>query len=168
MVRLLYSCLIALLALCTTTSSNAFTTTVAPLRSERPATSLAVLRDFYSTRTLQENHADNEDDDDDDDDNERMNIRQTLSFTELLQTTRTVSSLNNKKKQQHSRFVAEADLPTNFGLFRMRGYAVEPAHPVLEPCVIYAADKPPFGSSSAVPVRIHDQCLTSEVFGSLR
>ena len=158
MVRLLYSCLIALLALCTTTSSDAFTSTIASLRSERPmsATSLAVLRDYTSTRTLQENHADDE----------RMTIRQTLSFTELLQKThvRTSSSSN---KQQRSRFVAETNLPTDLGLFRMRGYAVEPAHPVLEPCVIYAADKPPFGSSS-VPVRIHDQCLTSEVFGSLR
>ena len=41
-----------------------------------------------------------------------------------------------------------------------------------EPCVIYAADKPPFGTADKmredVPVRIHDQCMTSEVFGSKR
>ena len=48
-----------------------------------------------------------------------------------------------------------------------------------EPCVIYAADKPPFGGDDGdddnnpsrgehVPIRVHDQCLTSEVFGSRR
>ena len=41
-----------------------------------------------------------------------------------------------------------------------------------EPSVIYAAEKPPFGNDGkfeqGVHVRIHDQCLTSEVFGSKR
>jgi GTP cyclohydrolase II len=48
-----------------------------------------------------------------------------------------------------------------------------------EPCVIYAADKAPFGGGSSmddddnpwrdhVPIRVHDQWLTSEVFGSCR
>ncbi|KAL3908333.1 MAG: hypothetical protein SGARI_003110 [Bacillariaceae sp.] len=41
-----------------------------------------------------------------------------------------------------------------------------------EPSVIYAADKSPFGNDGEfkenVPIRIHDQCLTSEVFRSQR
>ena len=42
----------------------------------------------------------------------------------------------------------------------------------LEPVVIYSTDKPPFGKDGKlrdnVPIRIHDQCLTSEVFRSQR
>lgn len=41
--------------------------------------------------------------------------------------------------------------------------------------MIYCTDKPPFGSekskrggAKSVPVRIHDQCFTSEVFRSKR
>jgi len=42
-----------------------------------------------------------------------------------------------------------------------------------EPCVIYCTDKNPFGKvgrneKNIVPVRIHDQCFTSEVFRSQR
>jgi len=42
----------------------------------------------------------------------------------------------------------------------------------LEPVVIYHGDHPPFGTDGKlakdIPIRIHDQCLTSEVFGSQR
>jgi hypothetical protein len=74
-------------------------------------------------------------------------------------------------------FVAETDLPTDVGKFRLRAYRTDP-DPVneftgREPTVIYAADKSPFGRDSGqlqenVPIRIHDQCLTSEVFRSQR
>lgn len=83
-------------------------------------------------------------------------------------------------------YVAETNLPTDVGHFRMRAYRInnvsrEP-HPLgagaglgSEPCVIYCTDKPPFGSKGGerggakkVPVRIHDQCFTSEVFRSQR
>jgi len=38
-----------------------------------------------------------------------------------------------------------------------------------EPCLIYCKDKPLFGGSGVeVPIRIHDQCFTSEVFRSKR
>ena len=163
------SILLALLALISTLSTSAFTPLASTLSGSaqcatRSSTSLAVLRDLRSTRT-QNPQAD---DDDDHEDDMRNNIRQTLSFAELLQKSHTTTAASSSiKKQTHSRFVAETNLPTDLGLFRMRGYALKPAHPVLEPCVIYAADKPPFGQD-AVPVRIHDQCLTSEVFGSLR
>jgi hypothetical protein len=74
-------------------------------------------------------------------------------------------------------FVAETNLPTDVGQFRLRAYRTAKSSNVFtgnEPCVIYSADKPPFGDGSngefseKVPVRIHDQCLTSEVFRSQR
>jgi 3,4-dihydroxy 2-butanone 4-phosphate synthase/GTP cyclohydrolase II len=73
-------------------------------------------------------------------------------------------------------FVAETKLPTDVGQFRLRAYRTE-QDPVneftgREPSVIYAADKSPFGDDGQmaenVPIRIHDQCLTSEVFRSQR
>ena len=65
--------------------------------------------------------------------------------------------------------MAETKLPTDIGQFQLRAYRVPGAPVGQEPCVIYSRDKPPFGSASAaVPVRIHDQCLTSEVFRSQR
>ena len=87
------------------------------------------------------------------------------------------------------KYVAETNLPTDIGHFRIRAYRIEEfenairePHPLgagaglgSEPCVIYSTDKPPFGSkggerggAKAVPVRIHDQCFTSEVFRSQR
>lgn len=74
-----------------------------------------------------------------------------------------------------ARHVAETNLPTDVGHFRLRAYRVEDAmqeilknqHVGTEPCVIYSTSKPPFGQKS-VPVRIHDQCFTSEVFRSQR
>eukprot|EP00545_Synedropsis_sp_CCMP1620_P000755 CAMPEP_0119014060 /NCGR_PEP_ID=MMETSP1176-20130426/9331_1 /TAXON_ID=265551 /ORGANISM="Synedropsis recta cf, Strain CCMP1620" /LENGTH=541 /DNA_ID=CAMNT_0006967197 /DNA_START=192 /DNA_END=1817 /DNA_ORIENTATION=+ len=72
-------------------------------------------------------------------------------------------------------FVAETNLPSDLGDFRLRAYrTAQGSNPFAgnEPCVIYSADKPPFGEDGklkeSVPVRVHDQCLTSEVFGSNR
>jgi hypothetical protein len=72
-------------------------------------------------------------------------------------------------------FVAETNLPSDLGLFRVRAYrTAQSSNPFTgnEPCVIYSADKPPFGANGElrenVPIRVHDQCLTSEVFGSNR
>ena len=68
--------------------------------------------------------------------------------------------------------MAETKLPTDIGQFQLRAYRVQGAALGQEPCVIYSRDKPPFGSDGKmaehVPVRIHDQCLTSEVFRSQR
>ena len=94
-------------------------------------------------------------------------------------------SSNNKKRVDDANFmdvpipasfVAETNLPTDVGQFRLRAYRTPQASNEFtgnEPCVIYATDKPPFGDSNGgfrenVPVRIHDQCLTSEVFRSQR
>lgn len=85
-------------------------------------------------------------------------------------------------------YIADTQLPTDMGSFRMRAYRVRSTSYIkygkddddfssnnihgMEPIVIYAADKPPFGRDGNlledVPVRIHDQCLTSEVFRSQR
>ena len=74
-------------------------------------------------------------------------------------------------------FVAETALPTDIGQFRLRAYRTDAEDSAneycgREPSVIYAADKSPFGVEGklkkGVHVRIHDQCLTSEVFGSRR
>jgi 3,4-dihydroxy 2-butanone 4-phosphate synthase/GTP cyclohydrolase II len=90
------------------------------------------------------------------------------------------------------RYIAETNLPTDVGQFRLRAYRVDDIdHRTFvknkfvgsEPCVIYNPDKSPFegsvngstinGASTLnlkknVPVRIHDQCFTSEVFRSQR
>jgi hypothetical protein len=75
----------------------------------------------------------------------------------------------------HAEFIAETALPTDVGQFRLRAYrtdAGENEYTGREPSVIYAADKSPFGVEGQlnkdVPIRIHDQCLTSEVFRSRR
>ncbi len=84
-------------------------------------------------------------------------------------------------------YVAETNLPNEFGHYRIRAYRIEDFEDMTnrepnplgagaglgsEPCVIYCTDKPPFGGedggANEVPVRIHDQCFTSEVFGSQR
>ena len=73
-------------------------------------------------------------------------------------------------------FIAETSLPTDVGQFRLRAYRTSSAamneYTGREPTVIYASDKSPFGVdgklNKGVHVRIHDQCLTSEVFGSRR
>jgi GTP cyclohydrolase II len=72
-------------------------------------------------------------------------------------------------------FVAETSLPTDLGNFRLRAYRADQSdnrYVGTEPCVIYATDKPPFGEDGKmaenVPIRVHDQCFTSEVFRSQR
>lgn len=74
-----------------------------------------------------------------------------------------------------AKFVAETNLPTDVGQYRLRAYRTAKGTNEFagnEPTVIYSADKSPFGINGDlredVPVRIHDQCLTSEVFRSQR
>ncbi len=74
-------------------------------------------------------------------------------------------------------YVAEAKLPTDIGHFRMRAYRIDEdmqelhtqrsKHVGIEQIVIYNPKYPPFGKSG-VTVRIHDQCITSEIFFSNR
>lgn len=76
-----------------------------------------------------------------------------------------------------TQFVAECDLPTERGNFRLRAYSYRGAKVVvrdgehvlewteMEPVIIYKGNLR--GSKNAV-VRVHDQCYTSEVLGSKR
>lgn len=91
-----------------------------------------------------------------------------LAATKNGEAPASAAALRSKKAE----YVAETKLPTDVGAFQLRGYRVPGAPLGQEPCVIYCRDKPPFGRDGApargVPVRIHDQCLTSEVFRSQR
>eukprot|EP00941_MAST-03F_sp_MAST-3F-sp1_P005028 g5028.t1 len=76
-------------------------------------------------------------------------------------------------------FVAETLLPTSKGLFRLRAYRASniPSPPSKdehqffmveggnEPIAMIVGD---VKGLSRIPIRVHDQCLTSEVFGSLK
>ena len=90
-------------------------------------------------------------------------------------TTSSGSSLSSssKKKDQQSfipidmntKFIAECELPSIYGNFNMRSYIYKSATLELEPIVIINGD---ISNKENVLVRVHDQCFTSEVLGSLR
>lgn len=61
-------------------------------------------------------------------------------------------------------------LPTEYGIFETRVYSYEHTNgkfPVISgpPVVLISGD---IQGKSSVPVRVHDQCFTSEVFNSLK
>src|SRR5262245_16186386 len=60
-------------------------------------------------------------------------------------------------------FVAESSLPTEHGTYRVRAY--RDAEDGTEPLAIVSGR---IEGRSNVLVRVHDECLTSEVLGSLR
>ena len=74
-------------------------------------------------------------------------------------------------------YVAETKLPTDLGHFRMRAYRIDEGfvdvhterseHIGFEQVVLYNPEMSPFGKSG-VTLRIHDQCITSEIFFSNR
>jgi hypothetical protein len=57
-------------------------------------------------------------------------------------------------------FIAETKLPTKFGEFRVRAY--RDLKTMKEPMVIISGD---VEGKHEVPLRVHDQCFTSEVLG---
>jgi GTP cyclohydrolase II len=61
--------------------------------------------------------------------------------------------------------VAEAEFPTEFGLFRIFGFKGESRHRSEEAVVLKMGE---FAAGDAPLVRIHSQCLTGDVFHSLR
>jgi GTP cyclohydrolase II len=65
--------------------------------------------------------------------------------------------------------LAEAPIPTRFGLFSLKVYCWDDplAHPALskQHCALVMGD---LKGRRNVPVRVHSECLTSEVFGSLK
>tara|TARA_Y100000310_G_scaffold182257_1_gene182342 strand:- start:2406 stop:3080 length:675 start_codon:yes stop_codon:yes gene_type:complete len=60
-------------------------------------------------------------------------------------------------------FISESNLPTRWGEFRIRAYHDYETH--TDPVVMMVGD---VTGGKDILTRIHDQCLTSEVFGSLR
>lgn len=60
--------------------------------------------------------------------------------------------------------VAEADFPTRFGHFRIYGFRSRGSEPIEEAVALKMGDL----SGPAPLVRIHSQCLTGDVFHSLR
>ncbi|GAB9465002.1 Gtp cyclohydrolase ii [Globisporangium polare] len=64
-----------------------------------------------------------------------------------------------------TQFVAETLLPTTEGVFRVRAYRSKGSLRESEPIAMISGD---VKGKSGVPVRVHDQCFTSEVFGSLK
>lgn len=62
--------------------------------------------------------------------------------------------------------VAEADFPTRFGRFRIYGFEGERAGEIEEAVALKLGDVSP--EAGAPLVRIHSQCLTGDVFHSLR
>ena len=65
--------------------------------------------------------------------------------------------------------LAEAPIPTRYGSFSLKVYRWDDphAHPALskEHCALVMGD---LRGRRSVPVRVHSECLTSEVFGSLK
>lgn len=65
---------------------------------------------------------------------------------------------------QYTKRQAETTIPTHFGTFTMIGYAQRADHPM--PHLAMVSEKTDF--TRPVPVRIHSECMTGDVFGSLR
>ena len=65
---------------------------------------------------------------------------------------------------QYTQRQAATIIPTRFGTFTMIGYARHADNPM--PHLAMMSEKTDFGRP--VPVRIHSECMTGDVFGSLR
>ena len=61
------------------------------------------------------------------------------------------------------KFISETDLPTKYGNFKVRAYRDEETG--LEPVALIVGD---VRDQERIMTRVHDQCITSEVFGSLK
>eukprot|EP00457_Paulinella_chromatophora_P004216 gb/GEZN01004226.1/.p1 GENE.gb/GEZN01004226.1/~~gb/GEZN01004226.1/.p1 ORF type:complete len:559 (+),score=52.52 gb/GEZN01004226.1/:73-1677(+) len=70
------------------------------------------------------------------------------------------------KSSEHVHFVAETNLPTLKGIYRVRAYqdSLKPGPSGEYICVIWGRVQ----DVQDVPVRVHDQCFTAEVLGSMK
>ncbi|KAJ0403925.1 hypothetical protein P43SY_009418 [Pythium insidiosum] len=101
----------------------------------------------------------------------------TQQYTQQQQPSRKEDSMSYRSKGAHAagitclgdnvrtEFIAETNLPTADGFFRVRAYRSTGSLREAEPIAIVSGD---VSGKSGVPVRVHDQCFTSEVFGSLK
>ncbi|MGU3433236.1 bifunctional 3,4-dihydroxy-2-butanone-4-phosphate synthase/GTP cyclohydrolase II [Actinomycetes bacterium M1A6_2h] len=72
-----------------------------------------------------------------------------------------------RKHEKHVVRIAEARIPTAHGVFRAVGY--QSIYDEVEHVALVRGDIPgPDGDGSDVLVRVHSECLTGDVFGSLR
>jgi GTP cyclohydrolase II len=82
-----------------------------------------------------------------------------------------VIDVNARADEAHGRLeqLAQAPLPTRYGTFQLRVFRWDDptAHPALsrEHCALVMGD---VRGQRGVPVRVHSECLTGEVFGSLK
>lgn len=93
---------------------------------------------------------------------QQPNQSDNKSLTSSLQDD---SDLESESNHHTTKFVAECNLPTKDGSYKMRSYTYNSSTQKLEPIVMIYGD---VADKEDVLVRVHDQCLTSEVFGSLR
>ena len=104
---------------------------------------------FYNIPTYSGTNVSSSMEDDDDNDS-------TVTDTD----DRVLSSLDHRTS-----FVAECNMPTDLGVFKMRSYNYQSPRMNLEPIVLVNGN---VHGKENVLVRVHDQCFTSEVFGSKR
>lgn len=99
--------------------------------------------------------------------NERLSTDHTMpAIPEGMQPINTSTVLPpNDIPSIWTRFVAECEMPTELGTYRMRSYVYSSPTQSLEPIAMVYGD---IRGKENVLVRVHDQCFTSEVFGSLR
>lgn len=71
----------------------------------------------------------------------------------------------NQIKYHSTQYIAECDMPTDKGNYKMRSYDYTSSTQKLEPIVMISGD---VRNKENVLVRVHDSCFTSEVFGSKR
>eukprot|EP00548_Thalassiothrix_antarctica_P011198 CAMPEP_0194160358 /NCGR_PEP_ID=MMETSP0152-20130528/78345_1 /TAXON_ID=1049557 /ORGANISM="Thalassiothrix antarctica, Strain L6-D1" /LENGTH=276 /DNA_ID=CAMNT_0038870035 /DNA_START=331 /DNA_END=1157 /DNA_ORIENTATION=- len=137
-----------------------------------------VFNDYY------QHDDDNDEENDDDDDNDNDEDEDPFVTSEFVAETDDDNNEENDDDDDNdndededpfvtSEFVAETNLPTDLGLFRMRAYrhSKQSLFSGNEPCVIYSPHHPIMGvlaEKNNVNIRVHDQCVTSEVFGSQR
>ena len=85
--------------------------------------------------------------------------------TSTLSESSSAGAVKNTQEEHVTKFIAECELPTKLGSFRMRSYVHTSKTQKLEPIVLIHGD---ISGKKDVLVRVHDQCFTSEVLGSLR
>jgi hypothetical protein len=87
---------------------------------------------------------------------QRSNLKKE-NFSELLDIDKTDDNSSNASRNQ-AEFVAECNLPSIYGSFRLRSYVFNSPTQQMEPAVIVCGDV--IGKENVL-VRVHDQCFTS-------
>lgn len=101
------------------------------------------------------------------DDGEMARMPDLIKFAEKhdmkIATIRDLIRYRMRPDELSVKRVAEADMPTKYGEFKIIAYENE-----LEPETHVALVKGPIDSSKPVLVRVHSECLTGDVLGSMR